>query len=407
MSPQAVTARKRASHWLKQAWYRCTQLDGTVDTALHGGAPVGWRRLARERWLYHLFPERRMRDSPFEAAAGPPSGRARILTLVPPEDTGGGSRPAQLAAELHRRGFAIEWRWALPIFPWPRTSRPAIDRVDARHVDDPAGPPTEADLVLLEAPHPRLFDLARSGTRSGSLVYEAIDVWDGSLGAGWYDRDVEERIHGEADVLTASAGLLRDELAARSERPVHLLPNAVDLARFVPRGLAAPLARGRPTVIYVGALWGEWVDLRLIERLARAHPEAQIHLVGPVGDRSLASSANLHVHGPKPRSEIPDLLASADVGIVPFAPSRLSTAVSPLKVFEYLAMGRPVVSTPLPELRGVPGVTVADDADAFVEAVARVPSEPFPHDAVRAFLEGQTWTRRVDQLFELTRPARG
>ncbi|MDG2305223.1 MAG: glycosyltransferase [Candidatus Binatia bacterium] len=402
---------KRLSHRLKSAWYSQPGIDAVVDQWLHAGeanAPV--KRWLREQMLFRLLPERRLRETPFTARASDRTGRARVLSLVPPEDTGGGSRPAQIAAELHRRGFEIEWLWALPVFPWPRRSQPQISGVDAHHIDSPPAfrQAAPADVVLLEAPHPRLYELARSGAGDGPLIYDAIDVWDGSLGTGWYDRAVEERVLREADHLVASAKLLRDELSARSGRDVALLPNAIDLGRFGRSEVSSEkLERGDPTVAYVGALWGEWVDLDLIEHLAKRCPAATIHLIGPQGDQTMPRAANIRTHGPRERHVVPGLLRSADVAIVPFAPSRLSAAVSPLKVFEYLAMERPVVSTRLPDLEGVPGVTIADDADGFAEAVQRVAREPFPRDLVRSFLADHTWERRADQLLELTRSVRG
>lgn len=402
-----VPAAKRASHGLKAAWYRAAWLDDVVDRILDPrGDGEGGRAWLRERGLYRLFPERRLRASPFEAPGRPPDRLARILTLIPPEDTGGGSRPAQIAAELHRRGFAIEWRWALPIFPWPRRRRPAVAGLDARHVDEPGADPADpADLVLLEAPHPRLAAMAAAAR--GPVVYDAIDEWSGSLGAGWYDRATETRLLESADHLVASAELLRDDLARRTGRTVELLPNAVDRALFgAGHTYPAPIVRGTPTVVYVGALWGEWVDVALIADLARVRPHAEIHLIGPPGTRALPEAPNVHVHGARPRAEIPGFLAAADVAIVPFVASRLSAAVSPLKVFEYLAMDRPVVSTELPDLRAVPGVTLAPDAASFVAAVERASREPFPRDAVQRFLADHTWERRVDRLLELTRGAR-
>lgn len=400
---------KRVSHAMKRAWHDRSALDAWVDDRLsvvrEAESPL--RELVRERVLHRLLPERRLRVSPFGDAPKAARGLARVLALIPPEDTGGGSRPARLAAELHRRGFAIEWRWCLPIYPWPRLRRPQIDHVDAQHVDDSSVSAVSADLVLVEAPHPRLVRLAMSSERHGPLVYDAIDEWDGALGAGWYEREAESRLIESADVLTASAALLGAELRERSKRPVELLPNAVDPAAFAPSTPADPsLRRGRPTVLYVGALWGEWVDLELVEHLARACPKAEIHLVGPAGSRSLPSGPNLHAHGAVARDRIPAMLAAADVTIVPFVPSRLTAAVSPLKVFEYLAMERPVVSTALPDLEGVPGVTIAPDAERFVREVQGATGRTFPRGEVRRFVEGHTWERRIDRLLELTRSVR-
>lgn len=400
---------KRASHTMKRAWHDRNALDAWVDDRLSVVTarknPV--RALVRERLLHGLLPERRLRSSPFGHAPANTSGLARVLALIPPEDTGGGSRPAQLAAELHRRGFAIEWRWCLPIYPWPRLRRPQIAHVDAQHVDDASLSTTSADLVLVEAPHPDLIRLATSSERHGPILYDAIDEWSGALGAGWYDRKAESQLIERADVLVASAALLCADLQERSQRPVELLPNAVDPSVFAPSARPdASLRRGRPTVLYVGALWGEWVDLDLIDRVARDCANAAIHLVGPAGSRALPRRPNVHVHGAVPRDRIPSMLAAADVAIVPFTPSRLTAAVSPLKVFEYLAMERPVVSTALPDLEGVPGVTIAPDAESFVAEVQRSAEREFPRDEARRFVERHTWERRVDRLLDLTRSVR-
>jgi len=404
---------KRVSHRLKSAVHGAPALDAGIDAWLDGsGGPLA--RALRERAWHRLLPERRVRVSPFgdsrERERGPLAGRrVLVLSLVPPEDTGGGSRPAQLAAELHRRGCDIDWRWSLPIFPWPARRRPRVDGVEARHVSEAAprhsgvdrGAPF--DLVLLEAPHRALLAFA-GACRTPCLAYDAIDLWDDSLGAGWWERAVEDEAIARADLLLASSALLRDDLDRRSGRPVALLPNAVDLRRFdasVGRPVPADLRRGHPTVGYVGALWGDWVDLDLVERVARLLPEVAFDLVGPAGDRRLPRAPNVHALGPKPQAEVPAWLQAVDVAIIPFATNRLTAAVSPLKAWEYLAMHRPVVSTPMPDLDGVPGVRFAYDAPSFARAIEDAAREPFPAAEVDAFLAAHTWSTRVDELCRL------
>jgi glycosyltransferase involved in cell wall biosynthesis len=240
------------------------------------------------------------------------------------------------------------------------------------------------------------------------VVYDAIDVWDGSLGAGWYDRALEDRIIARAGVRIASSALLRDEVARRSGRTVTLVENGVDTRRFdpsVPHAVPADLRRGAPTVVYVGALWGEWVDLELVAQAARALPAATFNLIGPAGSRRIPSAPNLAALGARPQRDVPGYLAGADVAIVPFTTDRLSAAVSPLKAFEYLAMARPVVTTPLPELAGVPGVTTATGAAEFVAAITRAAREPFPHDAAAAFVARHTWQERVQRLLDVVAAA--
>jgi glycosyltransferase involved in cell wall biosynthesis len=409
-----LALHKRWSHRLKRSLHDHPRLDAWLDDRLAAGA-TGPRAWLRDRALLRLLPERRVRDTPFATdAPAPRRGTVQVLSLVPPEDAGGGSRPAQLAVELRRRGFAIDWRWALPIYPWPKLRRPVLAGVEMRHVTEPA--PAGAaggaarDLVLLEAPHPALVRAALDDRGREPVLYDAIDVWDGALGAGWYERDAEDRAIARADVLVASADLLRCEIARRSGRAVHLLPNAVDRRRFDPQRahpVPADVRRGAPTVVYVGALWGEWVDLDLIAGLASRLPRAEIHLVGHPGSRSVPRARNLHMLGPRPQAVIPAYLQAADVAIVPFVGGRLADAVSPLKVFEALAMHRPVVATPLPELADVPGVRLAARLAAFAEAVAASTAQRLPIDEVEAFLVAHTWSARVDSLLELTGIERG
>jgi glycosyltransferase involved in cell wall biosynthesis len=322
--------------------------------------------------------------------------------LIPPEDTGGGSRPAQLGAELHRRGLAVDWRYALTIFPWPARRRPSVDRLRVRYVGEPDAPPL-GDLILLEAPHPALCSLVGLASPGARVVYDAIDAWDGVLGLPWYDRGAEDWVLRRADHLVASAESLCAELRARSGRPVERLPNAVDLAIFdasTRRPAPSDLRRGSPTIGYVGALWGEWVDVALLDELARALPTAAINLIGPRGDRRLPECQNLHWLGVKLQTELPAYLACCDVLLVPFVESRLSAAVSPLKVYEYLAMERPVVATSLPELSGIPGVSLAT-RETFVDAVRAAASRTLDRAAVRAYVERQTWAARVDRLLQI------
>ena len=393
---------------MKTALFGRPALDAWLDDRLSPGAPLGASPLG-EAFLRFL-PERAVRVSPFAAhAAHGARGTILLLTLVPPEDTGGGSRPAQLGAELHRRGFAIDWRHALPIFPWPARRRPSIHGVQVSFASDAGLPPLPRNpaFVLVEAPHPCFARTIHQLPADVPVLYDAIDVWDGVLGAGWYEASAESATVARADVLIASSALLRDELVARTRRAVTLVENGVDPHVFDPsrpRIVPSDLRRGAPTVVYVGSLWGDWVDLDLVANVARALPDASFNLIGPAGSRRVPAPDNVFVLGPRPQRDVPAYLAAADVAIIPFVTSRLSAAVSPLKAFEYLAMQRPVVSTPLPELAGVPGVAIATDAPSFAAAIAAASRSTFPREDAAAFVARHTWQARVDRLLESAGP---
>jgi len=76
-------------------------------------------------------------------------------------------------------------------------------------------------------------------------------------------------------------------------------------------------------------------------------------------------------------------------------------ATSPLKVYEYLAMRRPVVAPDLPPLRGIPGVWLSRNAQEFLRLVREVKEIPYPHEAVELFILNHTWHNRVTLLQDL------
>ncbi|MEG3072228.1 MAG: glycosyltransferase [Candidatus Syntrophopropionicum ammoniitolerans] len=107
-----------------------------------------------------------------------------------------------------------------------------------------------------------------------------------------------------------------------------------------------------PVVGYVGAI-SAWFDQEMLAAAAHAHPEWSFVLVGPVDtDVSLLDSLpNVRLTGHKPYSVLPAYLKGFDVTVIPFKINALTTGVNPVKLYEYLAAGRPIVSSDLPEVR--------------------------------------------------------
>ncbi|MFP6662693.1 MAG: glycosyltransferase [Deltaproteobacteria bacterium] len=393
--------RKRLSHRLKSAVYKSAALDAWLDDRLRPTGPSG----LAQRSYHRLFPERASRTTVFRPAdrsAAAPQGVARILSLVPPEDTGGANRPARLAAELYRRGFDIDWRWALEIYPWPQRRRPSAAGVQITHITDKAPLPCPS-LVLIEAPHPAFIELLADVPAGVPIVYDQIDLWQEDLGRGWFSRDSEDILIRRADLLFASAQSLAADLETRIQRPCVLLPNAVDpqlLAASASHPRPTDLRPGKPCCVYIGALWGEWLDFAAISDLAAALPQAEIHLIGRRGDRPLPEAANIHFLGERSRESIPAYLAHAHIALAPFRSGPVASAVSPLKVFEALAMGCPVAATGLPEVADFAGV--ACSTTSLKDAVLRAAALEIPPATSAAFAASNSWALRVDCLLQAT-----
>lgn len=199
----------------------------------------------------------------------------------------------------------------------------------------------------------------------------------------------------QADVLTCSNRLLVD----RVPRPDTLLvENGVDLDRFRPEGeVASDLPQDRPVIGYHGAV-ATWFDLGLLAGLVALLPDFEFVVVGPIeaglSDR-LPAAPNLSWLGSRSSDEIDRYVRGFDVGIIPFVVDEMTEAVTPLKLFEYLASGKPVVSTRLPACVETPGVLIADDAASFAEMIVQTIERRPSQFSLRVLAEGASWQRRI------------
>lgn len=183
-------------------------------------------------------------------------------------------------------------------------------------------------------------------------------------------------------------------------RPVTLVPNAVDVASYrTPRPRPADLPEG-PVAVYAGTVHTDRVDVDLCVATGRAlGPRGRLVLVGPAplppDARQRLVEAGVVLTGPRPRDEVPGYLQHADLLVVPHVVDAFTDSLDPIKLYEYQAVGRPVVSTPVAGFRDGddPRVTVAA-GDDFVAAVLRgLPAtDRFPVGADR---EVPTWHDRV------------
>lgn len=156
---------------------------------------------------------------------------------------------------------------------------------------------------------------------------------------------------------------------------VVLSPNGVDYLHFHNASLSSSpaleplIASGKPIIGYYGAL-AAWIDYPLLSRLARMRSDLQFLFIGPSHDHSLEASGLLQMSnvcwvGPVAYADLPGYLRAFDVAMIPFLINSITNATSPIKLFEYMAGGKPVVSTPIAECKEMPGVLIAADAHEF------------------------------------------
>ena len=191
--------------------------------------------------------------------------------------------------------------------------------------------------------------------------------------------------------------------------PHAIIPNGIDPAEWrdmdePPDWFASLLS---PRLLYVGSLDNR-VDVEQLAEVADAYPNGSVVLVGPLQDdahfAALADHPNVVIRaGMAPRAEVVRVIRAAEACLIPHVGNRLTEAMSPLKLYEYLAGGRPVAAVDLPPIAAVDGrVVLAPVGAALAPAVARALAlGPAPEAERLQFLERHAWSRRFDELLAI------
>ena len=215
--------------------------------------------------------------------------------------------------------------------------------------------------------------------------------------------ELEQQLLRRVDSCFAvSQSLLQTRRAATGEN--HFLPQGVDVDHFSPVGAVASRIANlpKPVVGFFG-LVTSWVDQQLIIAGARAFPSMSFVVIGKAAANisALKSVPNIHYFGEVPFSALPEFARGFDAGLIPFVVNDLTTAANPLKLFEYLSMGIPVVSTPLPEVaKFSDNVIIAKNRDEFVAGIKSAASDNSPErkSARRVLALQYSWSKIADSI---------
>ena len=241
------------------------------------------------------------------------------------------------------------------------------------------------------------------GLEPTAVVYDCMDELSLFRGAPPALLERERRLLEIADLVFTGGQSLYE--AKRERHPsVHAFPSSIDAEHFGRARRACPepadqAAIPRPRLGYFGVI-DERIDLDLLAAAAGARPDWQWVMIGPVvkiDPEALPRRSNLHYLGMKAYDELPSYLAGWDVALMPFARNESTRFISPTKTPEYLAGGRPVVSTPIRDVVRPYGelalVEIAEDPEAFVAAAER---------SMRRLGEGaperEAWLAQVDEF---------
>ena len=263
--------------------------------------------------------------------------------------------------------------------------------------------------VILQLPFWRRIGLSLGERFGAKVLYDCLDHWRHMPRVGPFNLAEEKKLFSECDVSVVTAkGMTASR--HRDKDPSILIRNGVDYEFFSrPQANEEMASIAKPTVGYFGAL-ADWFDYDLMFEVAEARPQYSFVLIGGYETEQtrgtnhflrLSGLPNVHFLGHQAYSELPSFLAHFDACIIPFRVNELTRMFDPVKLYEYLSQGKPVVATEMAELEYCSNlIYVADDARDFAHKVDLALSEDDASLGLkrRSFAAANNWTQRFEAM---------
>lgn len=302
---------------------------------------------------------------------------------------------------------------AVPHLPKDLTSEVALDAVQQGMIDR-----LFADYGIVEHLLWYYTPMAIAWTRHlkpRAVVYDCMDELSGFKNAPEQLQELEAELFARADIVFTGGQSLY-EAKRHQHANIYAFPSSIDQMHFAQARSRTtdPLDQSgipRPRLGFFGVI-DERMDLELLDGIASARPDWHLVMIGPVvkiDPQDLPRRDNIHYLGAKSYQDLPKYLSGWNVALLPFARNESTRFISPTKTPEYLAAGRPVVSTSIRDVVRSYGelgiVHIADDTAEFVAAVEAAMSEDALQrlGKVDALLSQTSWDitwRRMSELIE-------
>lgn len=246
------------------------------------------------------------------------------------------------------------------------------------------------------------------------IVYDIMDEWQEFQKVGhapWYKKSLEQAIVQESNCIFAVSEPLKAKFSTLNKH-IYVVGNGYNpkLSGEDKQFIANKMedADGKIHVGYFGHLTDSWFDWDYVFALAN-DSRVVIHLVGHgVSDyyiQRISSYSNIHFYGKAHPSELYKFVSNWHIGIIPFKQSKLSEAVDPIKIYEYLYFGLPTVSTGIPHLSKYPFVKHCESTEDFVSSVQvfyqQVINKTLDYRELDKFLEETTWDERFNKMLKI------
>lgn len=252
------------------------------------------------------------------------------------------------------------------------------------------------------------------------IIYEYIDEMSDQI-SGWLPEFVYDRhkhiLEDTENFAIASADKLIEEIREiRGDKNLAMVTNGVQYRDWIKEDIEVPskiksiVDKGNPIIGYFGAL-AKWFDYDIVRKLAEERPDYEIVLIGFLYDESFKNSKvgdlpNVHYLGVIDYKELPKYSRFFTVSTIPFLLNDITESTSPVKLFEYMAMGHPIVTTDMRECRKYKSVLIGKDYEDFIvkidEALNMDKNSEYYNWLEEEALDN-TWTKKAETLHELVK----
>lgn len=254
--------------------------------------------------------------------------------------------------------------------------------------------------ILLWVSYPKLESILAE-YRPDFVIYDYLDDFP-----SW--KQYHKAMVDKSDIVLTTSRILQAHMKAElPDKPSFLVPNGCHLDHFRPRverELPKELAQHKGPIITYSGAWAPWLDQELVYKVALAFENAWVAIIGTeLGSSINRNIPNLRYLGYKPYHELPNYLLHSTVCIIPFLLEQITNAANPIKMYEYLASGKPVVSTDIPEAWHIPSVHIGIDHASFIEKIRLILDKKlvFCEEEVSKWLEAHTWEKRFDAILTI------
>lgn len=347
-----------------------------------------------------------------------------IFGTVPYFDVGGGQRSSQFAKIFNRMGYSVYYIYA---YECSESNIPMISIPTVYHkyeknsdYDEVAKYAKENDIFIFEAPI-QTFEkyLGLAILRNCKIVYENIDNWETSLGNLFFSETTLKLMLNYAHMIVSTSKKLVEQTEAYVKKyctvskSVYYLANAVDDELFEPRKQyekPIDLEIGEKTLLYYGSLWGEWFDWDIIKSVANSSEKISINLIGDysaINHIKKEMPSNVHFLGIKKQEQLPAYLKYADFALLPFKTGKIGDYVSPLKIFEYISMNKPILATALPDIQDYPRTFISEKAEDWIKQINSLDLskiDNIPSSERDLFINENNWYSRCSKMLDVLFP---